>query len=53
MVTVTLSCAQTQEEVEKAIDLAGELARANCVEQQKLAEMEFAQNKSPGSPFGG
>lgn len=52
MVSVSLTCNQDQDTIDKAIDLAGEIARQYCVEQHKLAENELkAAHPLPQKPY--
>lgn len=55
MVSVTLSCNQDKDSIERAIELAGSLARAYCTEQRQLAEAEFQKEMQArmtgGAPF--
>ncbi len=55
MVTVTLSCNQDQTSIDKAIALAGEMAREYCSEQRSLAEQELqkAQQSLKAKNYGG
>ena len=52
-VSVTLSCDQSQDVIETAIDLAGKIARAYCVEQQKQAEQELLASQAQKQQLGG
>lgn len=50
MVTVSLACNQDLESIEKAVDLAGQLARAYAKEHQLLAEKEFLAGRTSNKP---
>lgn len=41
MVTVTLTCGQSMDYIEQAIDIAGTIARQYAAEHQKQAELEL------------
>lgn len=45
MVSVTLSCNQDQETIERGIDLGGQIVRGYCEEQYNLAEKELFAKK--------
>ncbi len=45
MVSVSLTCNQDQDTIEKTIDLAGTIARQYAVEQHKLAEEELKASR--------
>lgn len=52
MVSVSLTCNQDQDTIDKTIDLAGSIAREYCVEQHKLAEEALkASHPLPTKPY--
>lgn len=53
MVTVSLSCNQDHVTIDKAVALAGEMAREYCSDQRILAEQELQKSVQAKNPFGG